>query len=148
MRVTVVCGRHNPTSPNVRAAGMSTQIKNSRWDAQPRGEPHTFPTADIITEQASSHPEVTPHRAPDSMNQLVRQGQDASLKSLQVWADLARKREAGLAASTPMAPFAYDRFMQLLVAQRQIADELVATAHQLAQQFPPGATPGDNLVRR
>jgi hypothetical protein len=128
---------------------MSTQTKDSRWDADPRGEPPSYTTAGIGTELAGSNAEVTPYRAQDSMNQLARQGQDASLKSLQVWADLARKREAGPAASAPMAPFAYDRLTQLLAALRQIADELVATQHQLTQQpVPPGPTPGDNLVRR
>lgn len=128
---------------------MSTQIKNNRWDAEPRGEHPSYTTAGSLTEQASSTAEATPYRAQDSMNQLVRQGQDASLKSLQVWADLARKRDAGLAASTPMAPFAYDRFMQLLAAQRQIADELVATARRLTQPpFPPSTMPGDNFVSR
>ena len=127
---------------------MSTQIKDNRWDADPRGESPSHTTAGVITELAGSNAEATPYRAQDSMNQLVRQGQDASLKSLQVWADLARKREAGLAAST-IAPFAYDRFTQLLAALREIADELVATQHQLAQQpVSPGTAPGDNLVRR
>ncbi|MGH3671952.1 MAG: hypothetical protein ACRDSH_15180 [Pseudonocardiaceae bacterium] len=127
---------------------MSTQIKDNRWDADPRGERPSDHAAGISTEQAGSNAEATPYRAQDSLNQLVRQGQDASLKSLQVWADLARKRDAGFAASTPMAPFAYDRFMQLLAAQRQIADELVATQHQLMRQPLPPTTPGDSLVSR
>lgn len=128
---------------------MSTQIKDNRWDADPRGELPSYPTAGIVTELAGSSAEVTPYHAQDSLNQLVRQGQDASLKSLQVWADLARKRDAGHAASTPIAPFAYDRFTQLLAALREIADELVATQHQLTQQpISPNTASGESLVRR
>jgi hypothetical protein len=90
----------------------------------------------------------------DSMVQLVRQGQDASLRSLQVWADLARKLgPPGLSnPSNPtdatMVCLAHDPFEKLLEAQRQVADELVATQRQLAQLFGPTATVGGNLTVR
>lgn len=81
--------------------------------------------------------DTTTQRAQDSMAQLVRQGQDASLRSLQVWAELARK--LGPHAQTPadamVASLAYDLFATLLVAQRQVVDQLVATQRQLAQQL-------------
>jgi hypothetical protein len=90
--------------------------------------------------------------AQDSMAQLVRQGQDASLRSLQVWADLARKF-GSTALSNPtdatMASLAYDPFEKLLEVQRQVADELVATQRHLAQQMVDStATLGGNVTAR
>jgi hypothetical protein len=96
-----------------------------------------------MSTQFNAHPQlvgVTPtsHPAQDSMVQLVRQGQDASLRSLQVWADLARKfgptdPPGGNSSDVTMVDLAYDPFEKLLEAQRQVADELVATQRQLAQ---------------
>lgn len=90
--------------------------------------------------------DTTTQQAQDSMVQLVRQGQDASLRSLQVWAELARK--LGPHPQTPadaaVASLAYDPLAKLLVAQRQVVDQLVATQHQLAEQlFDTTATVGD-----
>jgi hypothetical protein len=90
--------------------------------------------------------------AQDSMAQLVRQGQDASLRSLQVWADLARKF-GSTALSNPtdatIASLAYDPFEKLLEAQRQVADELVATQRHLTQQMVDStATLGGNVTAR
>jgi hypothetical protein len=71
------------------------------------------------------------------MSQIVRQGQDASLRSLQVWAELARKLSptALSPAGAAIVSLSYDLFENLLVAQRQVVDELVATERQLAKQF-------------
>ncbi|MGH3864845.1 MAG: hypothetical protein ACRDQ4_01685 [Pseudonocardiaceae bacterium] len=87
---------------------------------------------------------MTTQRARDSMARLVRQGQDASLRSLQVWAELARKLgpHARTPADAAVVALAYDPFATLLVAQRQVADQLVATQRQLTQQLlnpPPSA---------
>jgi hypothetical protein len=86
------------------------------------------------------------------MVQLVRQGQDASLRSLQVWADLARKL-GSTAPSSPagatMVSLAHDPFEKLLEAQRLVVEELVATQRQLAQRlFDTTATGGDSLAAR
>jgi hypothetical protein len=86
------------------------------------------------------------------MAQLVRQGQDTSLRSLQVWADLARK----LGGAEPHSPtgaticaLACDPFGKLLEAQRQVVDELVATQRQLVKQlFDATATVGGGPVPR
>jgi hypothetical protein len=89
--------------------------------------------------------------APESMSQLVRQGQDASLRSLQVWADLARKlgpTALGNSPGTTVVSLAYNPFEKLLEAQRQIADELVATQRQLAQQLFDSTAPGSNPTPR
>ncbi len=67
-------------------------------------------------------------RAHDSLDQLVRQGLDTSLRSVQVWADLARQVDSTALTST------YDPFKQLLTTQREVVDDLVATQRQLAQQ--------------
>jgi hypothetical protein len=83
----------------------------------------------------------------DLMTQLVRQGQDTSLKSLQVWADLARQLGATARrspAGATMVSLAYDLFETLLVAQREVVDELVATQRQLARGFfDPTLTAGN-----
>jgi hypothetical protein len=89
---------------------------------------------------------LTGQPAPEYMVALVRQGQDASLRSLQVWADLARKlgpAAQNSPADATMVSLAYDPFEKLLEAQCQVADELVATQRQLSQQlFDHTATVG------
>jgi hypothetical protein len=119
---------------------MSTQITGTRWGSDARDDIVTGPTriaADPINQ-----------RAQDSMAQLVRQGQDTSLRSLQVWADLARKfgsTPANSAAGATLFSLADTRFEELLVAQRQIIDELVATHRELAQQIVAATdASGDN----
>src|SRR5918998_2766712 len=78
-------------------------------------------------------------RAHDSMAQLVRQGLDTSLRSIQVWADLARQVDSTAVTS------AYGPFEQLLATQREVVGDLVATQRQLVQQVltppPPLAAP-------
>ena len=82
-------------------------------------------------------------RAHDSMAQLVRQGLDTSLRSVQVWADLAR--QINFTALTS----AYDPFEQLLATQREVVGDLVATQRQLVQQVSDtSATAGDAPVPR
>jgi hypothetical protein len=83
------------------------------------------------------------------MSQLVRQGQDASLRSLQVWAELARKLSptALSPANAAIVSLSYDLFQDLLVAQRQVVDELVATERQLAKQFFATTAIGDQRYR-
>jgi hypothetical protein len=82
--------------------------------------------------------DTTTQQVHDLMIELVRQGQDTSLKSLQVWADLAR--QLGPTALRPpssaaMISLAYELFEKLLAAQRQVVDELVVTQRQLAQRY-------------
>jgi hypothetical protein len=80
----------------------------------------------------------TTARAPELMIQLVRHGQDASLRSLQVWAELSRQLGATALhspARAAMVHLAYDLFEKLLTAQRQVVDELVATQRHLAHRF-------------
>jgi hypothetical protein len=123
---------------------MSTLVTGNRRGIDARD--------DIITGQTRIAADPTAQRAQDSMAQLVRQGQDTSLRSLQVWADLARKF-GSTAPSSPagatMFSLAHDPFEKLLVAQRQIVDQLVATQRELAQQLVDATLPfGDNSVRR
>jgi hypothetical protein len=95
----------------------------------------------------------TTARAPELMIQLVRHGQDASLRSLQVWAELSRQLGATALhspARAAMVLLAYDLFEKLLTAQRQVADELVATQRHLAHRFLDTTTVtgvGDDPVR-
>lgn len=73
-----------------------------------------------------------------SMTLLVRQGQDTSLRSLQMRADLARKlgpRALSSPVAAGIASHAYDPLEKLLEAQRQVVDELVTTQRQLARQL-------------
>ena len=109
---------------------MSTQITGNRWGTDARD--------DIITGQTRIAADPTAQHAQDSMTQLVRAGQDTALRSLQVWADLARKFGTTVpnsAADTTMFSLAHDPFEKLLVAQRQIVDELVATQREFTQQL-------------
>jgi hypothetical protein len=102
-------------------------------------------------QQAAAADTTTP-AVEDLMIQLVRHGQDASLRSLQVWADLARQlRSTALhsPARAAMVLLAYDLFEKLLVAQRRVVDELVTTQRQLAHQLLDITTiVGDDPVRR
>ncbi|MDQ2791262.1 MAG: hypothetical protein DLM60_23385 [Pseudonocardiales bacterium] len=96
---------------------MPTQIKHG----------HDVDGADTTTQQVH-----------DLMIELVRQGQNTSLRSLQVWADLAR--QLGPTAMRPrssatMVSLAYDLFEKLLATQRQVVDELVITQRQLVQRY-------------
>lgn len=108
---------------------MSTQITSNRWGIDAH---------DDISGQTRVAADSTAQRAQDSMAQLVRMGQDASLRSLQVWADLARKfgtNTPDSAEGATMCSLAHDPFEKLLVAQRQIVDELVATQRHFTRQF-------------
>jgi hypothetical protein len=123
---------------------MSTPVTGNRRGIDARD--------DIITGQTRIAADPTAQRAQDSMAQLVRQGQDTSLRSLQVWADLARTF-GSTAPSSPagatMFSLAHDPFERLLVAQRQIVDQLVATQRELAQQLIDATLSfSDNSVRR
>lgn len=119
---------------------MSTQITGKRWGTDARD--------DIITGQTRIAADPITARTQESMAQLVRQGQDTSLRSLQVWADLARKfgsTAPSSAAGTTMYSFAGHPLEQLLVAQRQVVDELVEAQRVLAQQIVDAtAAFGDN----
>ncbi|MGH3838228.1 MAG: hypothetical protein ACRDSF_21415, partial [Pseudonocardiaceae bacterium] len=116
---------------------MPTHIKTDRrvTDARDgRGPYLVHDAADPTTEQAHVPADPSTHRAQDSMAQLVRQGLDTSLKSVQVWADLARQvgpTALGSPAGATMASRAYDPFEMLLAAQREVVGELVATQRQL-----------------
>jgi hypothetical protein len=89
----------------------------------------------------------TLQRVQDLMGQVVRQGVNISLRSLQVWADLAR--QLGLTALGSSATATYDLIEKLLAAQREIVDELVAAQRQFAQGcLDTTATGGEGLASR
>lgn len=95
--------------------------------------------ADLATEQLQ-----------ELMVQLVRQGLDASLRLLQLWADLARQLGAttpGTPGAAMMVSVAYDMIEKSLTAQREVVDELVDNQCQFAQQFF-GTTLGVAAARR
>ncbi|MGH3843479.1 MAG: hypothetical protein ACRDS0_18850 [Pseudonocardiaceae bacterium] len=114
---------------------MSTQVTDGQW---------------VVDTHDATDP--TTQRVYDVMVQLVRDGQDASLRSLQVWSDLARQLDPtrlGSAAGATMVSLAYDLFEKVLAAQREVVDELVATQRHLAQRcFDITATVGDGRARR
>jgi hypothetical protein len=103
-------------------------------------------------EQVHVGADTTTQPAQDLIDQLVRQGLDISLKSLQVWADLTRQLGPTALRSpvgAAMVFLAYDLFEKVLMAQRQVVDELVATQRQFAQHFLKNtATVGGDLARR
>ncbi|MGH4008740.1 MAG: hypothetical protein ACRDTH_11400 [Pseudonocardiaceae bacterium] len=128
---------------------MPTYIKTD-WrvtDARVDQGPYSVhDAADMTTEQAHAGADTTTHRAQDSMVQLVRQGLDTSLKSVQVWADLARQvgpSTPGSPTDATMASLAYQPFELLLAAQREVVGELVATQRQLTQQVFHSSADGD-----
>lgn len=105
---------------------------------------------EVCNEQFRVIEEASVQQTREAMAQLVRQGQDTSLRSLQVWADLARKlgpSAPSLPAGAAIVALARDPFEKLLEAQRQVVDELVATQCQLAQQLLHTATVGSKSVR-
>lgn len=100
------------------------------------------------------HDAVNPILQParDSMIELVRQGLDTSLRSVQVWSDLARQVNPSALGATQcakMASLAHDPLEELLAAQREVVGELVATQRQLTQQvLYPSATVSDDATSR
>jgi hypothetical protein len=132
---------------------MPTHIKTDRrvTDARDdRGPYLVHDAADPITEQAHAPADPTTHQAQGSMAQLVRRGLDTSLKSVQVWADLARQvspTALDSPAGATMASRAYDPFEMLLAAQREVVGDLVAAQRQLTQQIFHGDA-GDEPARR
>ena len=131
---------------------MSTKIKDSRRITDGRDLRPVDAVVDPATEQACGTADTSSQRTQDSMAQLVRQGQDTSLRSLQVWADLARKlgpTAPNFPAGATIVALAYDPFEKLLEAQRQVVDELVATQRQLVRQLCDiTATVGGNPALR
>lgn len=129
---------------------MSTQITDGRRIVDDRGSRPVHAAVDTTTEQARVVADTSTQQVRDSMAQLVRRGQDTSLRSLQVWADLARKigpTSPSFPAGTTIVALAHDPFEKLLEAQRQVVDELVATQRQLVKRlFDMTATVGGNPV--
>jgi hypothetical protein len=79
-------------------------------------------------------------RIQDLMAELTRQGLNISLRSLQVWAELARQvgpQVLGCSTDGTRVFVAGDHefFGKLLAAQREIVDELVAGHHELSQRY-------------
>jgi hypothetical protein len=83
--------------------------------------------------------DTTAEPVQDLMVQLARQGLNTSLRSLQVWTDLARQlgpKVLGTPAGATKVFLAsdYDLFKKLLAVESEIVDELVATQRELAQR--------------
>ena len=100
---------------------MSTRIKDSQPVTDACGDQGSRPVhaaVDTTTEQPSSAGDSTLLRLQDLRVQLVRQGVDLSLRSLQVWADLGRQR--GVPALDSSASALYDVFEKLLATQREV----------------------------
>jgi hypothetical protein len=84
--------------------------------------------------------ELPAERIQDLMAQLARQGLDTSLRSLQVWAELARQlgpRVLGCSTdgTRVFQPGDYELFSKLLAAQRETVDELVVHYRELSQRY-------------
>lgn len=132
---------------------MSTHVQDYRRVTDVRDDqvPHpVHAAADPATQQVHADADPNIQRAQDSMVQLVRQGLDTSLKSVQVWADLARQvspTALGSPADATMVSRAYDPFEVLLAAQREVVGDLVTTQRQLTQQIFD-TTADDHPARR
>lgn len=98
---------------------------------------HPGPVAEAVdpaAEQAHATA-MTPQAAQELMVHLVRHGLNLSLRSLQVWADLARlfgPTPGGSTAAATMICRAYDAFDTALAAQREFVDQLVRIQRQSA----------------
>lgn len=115
---------------------MTTQMKDSPSVSDAYGDQDSLSFNDAVdttaAERLNDAADPTIQRLQDPRAQLARQGVDLSLRSLQVWADLARHR--GLTARGYCARATYDLFEKLLMAQRQVINDLVAAQRQLAQE--------------
>lgn len=125
---------------------MAAQIESTQMG---NGQLIDYPGTTI--EQAHAAADIVAERLQGLMVQLVRQGLDASLRSVQVWADLARQ----LGAIPPDSPVAatmvslgYDLFEKLLMGQREVVNQLVDNQRQFAQRFFGTTTVGGGLTRR
>jgi hypothetical protein len=130
---------------------MTTQIKDSQSITDTYGDHDSISIDDTVDTTAAERPngaaDPTTQRLQDPRAQLAREGVDISLRSLQVWADLARQR--GLTARGYCATATYDLFEKLLMAQRQVLNELVAAQRQLAQEcLASTPTVGDGTALR
>jgi hypothetical protein len=129
---------------------MPTQIKDSQPVTDTYGDQDSLAFHDAVdttTEQPNGAADPTILGLQDPRGRLARQGVDISLRSLQVWADVARQR--GLTAPGSSARAVYDLFEKLLMAQRQVIDELVAAQRQFAQGcLATTPTVGDALAFR
>lgn len=128
---------------------MSTQIKDSQQVTNAHGHrspPPVHDAQDTSTTQPSGAVDSTIQQRQDLMIQLMRQGVDISLRSLQVWGDLAR--QLGCTALGSSTTATHDLFKKLLTAQREVVDELVATHRQFAQGFLDTTTTGNSLASR
>ena len=84
--------------------------------------------------------ELPSERIQDLMAELTRQGLNTSLRSLQVWAELARQvgpQVLGCSTDGTRVFLAGDHelFSKLLAAQREIIDELVVAHRELSQRY-------------
>ncbi|MGH3870998.1 MAG: hypothetical protein ACRDSR_05700 [Pseudonocardiaceae bacterium] len=119
---------------------MPTHIKDDPRVTNVRDDLYTYPVLDVADPTAEADraaADTTVQWEPDSMVQLVRQGLNTSLKSVQVWADLARQVGPDVLrspAGATMAARAHDPLALLLAAQRAVVSELAATQRQLTQQ--------------
>lgn len=115
---------------------MTTQTKDSQSVTDAYDDQDFLSFDDAVDTTAAEQPngaaDPTIQRLQDPRARLARQGVDLSLRSLQVWADLARQR--GLTARGYCTRATYDLFEKLLMAQRQVINELVAAQRQLAQE--------------
>jgi len=129
-----VATQPKPTQTKPTLVKADQQVTDTPQHPNPRPVPDT---ADTTTEQAHATA-MTTQPAQELMIQLARHGLNFSLKSLQVWADLARQlgpTPLGFTAGATMVSLAYDGFENLLASQREIVDQLHTIQRQLAQQF-------------
>lgn len=89
-------------------------------------------------EPVRDHAGWTGSEALQPLVEFVRQGQDTSLKSVQLWAEIARlcnPIEQPDPAVSALVDSSYDLFETLLAAQRQFVDQLLKAQRQFAEQL-------------
>ena len=122
---------------------MSTQIKDSQPVADTYGDQDSLAVHDAVdtttTEQPNGAADPTIQGLQDPRVQLARQGVDISLRSLQVWADLARQR----GVTPPGRPMTCSRsYWWLSAGSSTNSSPPSANARKNASLLPqPSATP-------
>lgn len=116
-----------------------TLVKDSQRRTSAR-QPHPGAVHDAADTAGVQAPVtgMTTQAAQELIVQLMRHGLNLSLRSLQMWADLARQlgpTPLDSTATAAMVCFTCDAFEKLLAAQREIVDQFISTQSQLAQRF-------------
>jgi len=121
-------------------ATTQSQVKDTprATETQDRDNGRVEDAAAEITEHTTAAATTANRRVQNTVVELMRQGQDCSLRAVQVWADMARLLNASalpLPSDRVLVTRSYDLFESLLATQREFIDELIAVHRNFTQQL-------------